>query len=138
MDACRKPNCFMPNAPCDLGYLEPAKCPEWTGSGKANGVDAGPFDKIMLPWSGSAMGLVDLGFVSGRGKPIVIGVAGPENAGKTTLLACWYLLLGRGLLEHIDHFFAGSYTLEGWESVAGALRWDPGRSASFPPHTSSG
>ena len=42
------------------------------------------------------MGLVDLGFVTGRGKPIVVGIVGSQNAGKTTLLAAWYLLLGRG------------------------------------------
>ncbi|MGZ0146081.1 TRAFAC clade GTPase domain-containing protein [Kribbella sp. WER1] len=83
------------------------------------------------------MGLGDLGFVAGRGRPLVIGIIGPQNAGKTTLLAAWYLLLSRGAAELGGREFAGSYSLDGWEAIAGALRWNPGYSPSFPPHTTS-
>jgi hypothetical protein len=68
---------------------------------------------------------------------MVIGVVGPQNAGKTTLLGAWYLLLGRGLADLDGRLFAGSYSLSGWEAVAGAMRWTPGQPPRFPPHTTS-
>jgi hypothetical protein len=80
---------------------------------------------------------VDVGFVAGRGKPFIIGVIGPQNAGKTTLLAAWYLLLSHGIAPSENQRFAGSYSLEGWEAVAGTLRWAPGAPPTFPAHTTS-
>ncbi|WP_262403652.1 TRAFAC clade GTPase domain-containing protein [Actinomadura sp. CNU-125] len=68
---------------------------------------------------------------------MVVGIIGPENAGKTTLLGAWYLLLGRGASRLLDRRFAGSFSLEGWEAVAGSLRWSPGQPPGFPPHTTS-
>jgi hypothetical protein len=67
---------------------------------------------------------------------LVVGIAGPQNAGKTTLLAAWYLLIGRGLAGIDKRLFAGSYSLAGWEAVASALRWAP-HPPGFPPHTTS-
>ena len=62
---------------------------------------------------------------------------GPQNAGKTTLLGAWYLLLGRGAVQD-DLRFSGSCSLAGWEALASSLRWEPGPiPPSFPPHTSS-
>ena len=91
-----------------------------------------------MPWSGGILGLADLGFVAGRSKPIVLAIMGPQSAGKTTLLAAWYLLLGRGFGPGDALRFSGSYSLAGWEAVASFLRWDPGSiSPVFPPHTSS-
>ena len=71
-----------------------------------------------MPWSGSVLGLTDLGFVAGRSKPIVLAVMGPHNAGKTTLLGACYLLLGRGHRPNEELRFAGSCSLAGWENVA--------------------
>jgi hypothetical protein len=68
---------------------------------------------------------------------MVIGIIGPENAGKTTLLAAWYLLLGRGARSKSQHGFAGSFSLLGWEAVANSLKWAPGNLPQFPPHTAS-
>ena len=67
----------------------------------------------------------------------MVGIAGPQNAGKTTLLGAWYLLIGRGALTDSERQFAGSYSLAGWEAVAGSLRWAPGQAPTFPPHTTS-
>lgn len=120
-----------------MGHMDLAKCPKWRGIVP----DAVPPDaelqNISLPWTGSALGLADLNFVTGHAKPTVVGIAGPESAGKTTLLAAWYLLLGRALLIKNEWTFNGSFSLEGWEAVASALRWAPGQSPGFPPHTSS-
>ena len=138
MTACSRPTCFAPDSTCDLGFLDRAKCPGWKSRDKAAAVQGETAtDELLLPWSGSAIGLVDLGFVAGRAKPLVVGIVGPQNAGKTTLLAAWYLLIGRGLTGSSQRRFAGSYSLAGWEAVASALRWSPGQRPSFPPHTTS-
>ena len=136
-DGCPRQHCFAPGTGCALGHVALDNCPEWQGSA-ASGADSAPStDETLLPWTGNAMGLVDLGFVTGRGKPIVVGIVGSQNAGKTTLLAAWYLLLGRGARLNSNWRIAGSYTLQGWETVAGVMRWEPGQPPSFPAHTTS-
>ncbi|NUZ06555.1 TRAFAC clade GTPase domain-containing protein [Piscinibacter koreensis] len=85
------------------------------------------------------MGESDLNFISGRVKPITVGIVGPESAGKTTILGSFYLLLGRGALTTEYNVFSNSYTLTGWEAVAYSMRWQPGPlPPRFPPHTPSG
>lgn len=84
------------------------------------------------------MGEADLNFVSGKIKPITVAIVGPESAGKTTILAAFYLLLGRGVLTTDANAFSNSYTLAAWEAVAACLRWRPGQPPAFPPHTPSG
>jgi Double-GTPase 2 len=138
MTRCSRSTCFAPQTTCDLGFLDWSKCPTWKGRDEASGSPGeAATDELLLPWSGSALGLADLGFLAGGRKPLVVGIAGPENAGKTTLLAAWYLLVGRGLAGSEKRRFAGSYSLAGWEAVASALHWTPGQQPSFPPHTSS-
>lgn len=137
MDKCARATCFVPDTSCDLGHTDLSKCPIWHGAKVTDLADEETSGEMLMPWSGSAFGLADLGFVSGRGKPIVIGVVGPQNAGKTTLLAAWYLLLGQGLTGIEDRLFAGSYTLSGWEAVASSMRWAPGQPPRFPAHTTS-
>lgn len=138
MAACARSTCFTPETTCDLGFLDRSTCPAWKGRDETAGAHGeAAADELLLPWSGSALGLADLGFVAGSRKPLVVGIAGPHNAGKTTLLAAWYLLVGRGLAGSEKRRFAGSYSLAGWEAVASALRWTPGQQPSFPPHTSS-
>ena len=138
MEKCTQPTCFVPDTGCDLGHTDLSKCPIWRGTRAAYASAEDELaGEMLMPWSGSAFGLADLGFVSARAKPIVIGIVGPQNAGKTTLLAAWYLLLGRGLASPNGRLFAGSYTLSGWEAAAGAMRWTPGQPPLFPPHTTS-
>ena len=138
MTLCSRATCYAPESTCDLGHLEHHLCPAWkNGDDAASAQSEGVTDEFLLPWSGSALGLVDLGFISGRTKPLIVGVVGAQNAGKTTLLAAWYLLVGRGLTGSSRRCFAGSYSLTGWEAVGSALRWVPGQQPNFPPHTSS-
>lgn len=137
MEKCERTTCFVPDIGCDLGHTNLSKCPSWRGATRTEEPAEDLTGEVLLPWSGSAFGLSDLGFVSGRARPIVIGVVGPQNAGKTTLLAAWYLLLGRGLADLDGKIFAGSYTLSGWEAIAGAMRWSPGQAPRFPAHTTS-
>ena len=74
----------------------------------------------MLPinaGSGRPMGLSDLRSIAARGQVTVIGVIGPADAGKTSFLTALYLLLLRG--QQLGPYrFAGSWTLEAWESLA--------------------
>lgn len=138
MTTCSRQTCFAPESTCDLGLLDRTNCLAWkVRDENAAAQEDSVSDELVLPWSGSALGLIDIGFLAGRVKPMVVGVAGPQNAGKTTLLAAWYLLLGRGHTGSPSRRFAGSFSLGGWEAVAGSLRWSPGQKPSFPPHTTS-
>jgi hypothetical protein len=134
---CPHADCYAPDIGCALGNMELSKCPKWKGKAATGGAPAEAKEEILLPWSADAMGLSDLNFVSGRMKPLTVGVAGPGSAGKTTLLASWYLLLGRGLLLEEDWSFGGSYSLMGWETVASSLTFTAGQQPTFPPHTTS-
>ncbi|CAL9437972.1 hypothetical protein SUDANB9_02177 [Streptomyces sp. enrichment culture] len=136
MDDCPQQSCFVPDTGCALGHVDLSACPVFHGSGKDTSVPEVTGD-VLLPWSGSALGLADLAFVAGRARPRIIATIGPQNAGKTTMLGAWYLLLGRGAAELRAGQFAGSFSLAGWEAVAESLRWAPGQAPGFPPHTAS-
>lgn len=140
MDKCPHQDCFADdNTTCTLGHLDRRTCPEWQRVDSPTATDKPVSDDMLLPWTGLAMGESDLNFVSGRVKPITVGIVGPESAGKTTILGAFYLLLGRGALTTEDNVFSNSYSLTGWEAVAASMRWKPGPlPPSFPPHTPSG
>jgi hypothetical protein len=137
MKPCGVETCFVPDATCALGHLNTRECPALMSSEQQANTVTQTGDEIMLPWSGATLGLVDVGFVTGCGRATVVGIIGPEDAGKTTLLAAWYLLASRGITTRQTRVFAGSFTLPGWEAVASRMRWAPGSSPQFPPHTSS-
>lgn len=134
---CANPTCFVPETSCSEGCIRYQECPNWKAGEQTPGIQQVAEEQIILPWTGSALGLADAAFISGREKPLVVAIAGPESAGKTTLLASWYLLLGRGTLLEPGASFNGSYSLTGWEAIAASLRWRPGQPPAFPAHTSS-
>lgn len=119
-----------------MGNVDVSTCSHWNAEEGAAALKSGE-GTISLPWSGDPLGLSDVGFIAGARRPLVVGVAGPHNAGKTTLLAAWYLLLARGIAELGEYSFSGSYSLSGWEAIAGNLRWEPQVPPSFPEHTVS-
>ncbi len=134
MDRCPHPNCFADdNTTCTLGHIRRDSCSEWKRGSKGEVTASNDDDHLLLPWSGLAMGESDLNFVSGKIKPITVGIVGPESAGKTTLLGAFYLLLGKGTLTDDANLFSNSYTLAGWEAVATYLRWKPGQPPAFRP-----
>ena len=137
MKTCSDPKCNAPGVSCRMGELKLEDCPNWRDAGAPKvRSPAATEDKTRLPWSGAALGTTDLPFLTSRGEPKLIALVGPHNAGKTTILGSWYQLVGRSGRAG-EALFAGSYSLEGWEAVAHALRWDGG-APGFPPHTSSG
>ena len=135
---CAHENCFADTA-CALGYRNRGECPHW-GDGEQSGDNVqekpmrpSPSD---VPWNGYALGSSDLAVLAGRGRPLVIGLVGPPDSGKTSLLAFLYMwLLANGRLG--PWTFAGSWTLGGWETVVDHCRWSGVPPPSFPPHTSS-
>lgn len=139
MAGCPENTCFLSDGVgCGLGHPDPSDCPALKAAPTTKQDDRPPSDAVAMPWSGGVLGLADLGFVAGRSKPTVLAIIGPQNAGKTTLLAAWYLLLGRGFRPDDELKFSGSFSLAGWEVVASPLRWEPGSvPPTFPPHTSS-
>lgn len=137
MAECPRDSCW-PEVGCSLGHLDLSKCPVLAAESTAKEDERPSMTDVAMPWSGDVLGLTDLGFIAGRTKPIVLAIMGPQNAGKTTLLGAWYLLLERGLRPDDKSRFSGSCSLAGWGAVASPLRWEPGSvPPAFPPHTSS-
>lgn len=143
--ACPSPGCYAPELPCQLGEDKHEQCKAWKQSRAAGSADETAegtavigTEGLLLPWTGNSLGNVDVPFVAGRGSPTLVALVGPHNAGKTTTLAAWYLLLGRG--QRLSHGlrFSGSYTLGGWENIAHCLRWEGAAGPTFPAHTPSG
>jgi len=134
---CPYPNCHAPILDCQGGDEHFSDCDTWK---EAQGEEVKKVSAIddknySLSWTGNSFGKIDLSFITNRSTPIVVGVIGPEHAGKTTLLTIIYLLLSSG--EKIgDWNFAGSYTIAGWENLAYYPRWKPGNMYGFPPRTS--
>ena len=137
---CAQLACIAPDeVGCIEGESAPHLCKHWQKKTDAEVSEASGAveDGARLPWTGNALGSMDIGFLAGRARTRLVGIFGASDSGKTSLLGAWYLLAGRGICpDNIS--FAGSLTLEGWENIAGSLRWNSVRGPSFPPHTSSG
>lgn len=133
-EKCSHPDCIAPEESCVKG-LEFEDCPNY---GKSSIVVKKQFketDGTLLSWSGIPLGLEDLDLIAGRNRPRVIGVLGPHNAGKTTLLGTVYSHLWHGKRLGGAQF-AGSHSFAGWENIAVHLRWNEDSSPpQFPPHT---
>lgn len=134
---CSNGSCY-PDTTCALGHLERSTCEHWRTTPK----DADPSTPSAaaasndVPWNSHALGTADLSILSGRGTPLVIGLVGPSDSGKTSLLAFIYMwLLKHGRLGTWS--FAGSWTLGAWESIIYHSRWTGVQPPTFPPHTSS-
>ena len=139
--SCANPNCHPEDNECQDGCRPFGACPKLTrdqDTAEASRAEpsATELDGQRVSWTGSAMGQKDLEPLIARSRILLIGLAGMENAGKTTFLALLYSLLRRG--QPIPNYrFAGSYTLPGWELLAGFLTFKDGSNlVSFPPHTS--
>lgn len=137
MGGCELPTCIDPEEiGCHLGHGL-GNCPHFAGRDSAESTQPAPLgDGARFPWTGAALGEQSLAFVAAHSPARLLGIVGLSDAGKTTFLMALYLEMtrGRGLP---DRRFAGSYTLQGWESLASNFRmgsWDRPR---FPSHTSA-
>lgn len=137
---CAQLACIAPNeVGCIEGEAAPHLCKHWQKKADAEvrATSDTAEDGARLPWTGNALGAMDIGFLAGRARTRLVGIFGASDSGKTSLLGGWYLLVGRGISPD-GISFAGSLTLEGWENIAGSLRWNSVHGPAFPPHTSSG
>lgn len=140
MKRCVQAACFAHEGEtCHMGTMDIAECPHWSGGDARTEAPPSPCPlSARVPWSGCALGLSDLANLTPRGRTLLVGVVGAHDAGKTTLLTGNYLALLRGR-QVADARFAGSRTLQAWESLAAWARFDDAaRPPSFPPHTPRG
>ncbi len=144
---CQRPDCAVhDDMPCELGFPDFTKCPHYqTGNPPitatpeatdSTGPESAAEDASTqrLPWTGRALGLADMALVSSRSPTRLVGLIGPFNAGKTSLLTAMFTHFAKsGTVRDFD--FAGSFTLNGWSQLRGYTGWPSPQGGTFPPHT---
>ncbi|MDH5718757.1 MAG: hypothetical protein OEZ22_14115 [Spirochaetia bacterium] len=135
---CSKPDCPAPKGLCieQLSNDFP-KCQNWLGTLGDQSVEKQKRVNIKsqtLPWTGEPFQPSDIEIVSQRSVPLIIGMVGSAEAGKTSYLGMLYTLLFNGFIFE-DWSFAGSCTLSGWETLAQYLKIKPDGNVEFAPTT---
>ncbi|MCH8072313.1 MAG: hypothetical protein IIA09_10220 [Proteobacteria bacterium] len=134
---CPLDDCFYPDTNCSAGHVRAQSCPHIVALHDDHEPETDGAEDTLFPWTGRAFGLTDLRFISAHQRPHVIGLAGPADAGKTTLLAMLFLMMTRGIRITGGQQFAGSYTLQAWENIARWLQLNSDGPVQYPPHTTS-
>ncbi len=135
---CSKSGCPAPKGLC-LEHASPdhPKCEYWLGTigDKSEEIDKKLNKKSRpLPWTGEPFQPMDISVVSQRSVPLIIGMVGGAEAGKTSYLGMLYTLIFNG--KKFENWkFAGSYTLAAWETLAQYLKIKPDGSVVFAPTT---
>lgn len=133
---CSYPDCDPEQTSCLTGDIHSCK----HVNGKTDGSEEEAkqpvsMDHGLVSWSGNTLGTRNLHLVAARNSPILIGIVGPHDSGKTTYLGLLYRRLRNG--DQIGSFrFAGSYTLLAWEAISKGFKWPQKGGFQFPPHTS--
>lgn len=135
---CKKPGCPAPKGLClEHANSEHQKCEYWLEAKADETVDTKMTRNKKaqpLPWTGEPFQPTDIEIVSQRSDPLIIGMVGTADAGKTSYLGMLYTLLFNG--KKIENWsFAGSLTLAGWETLAQYLKIKPNGSVEFAPPT---
>jgi hypothetical protein len=137
---CSNPECTAPKGLCDESLdREYQQCPFWNVDGEKKDEKI-PNTKngktSLIPWSGLALQPKDIEILSHRSTPLIIGMIGAPNAGKTSYLGMIYTLLFNG--KKLEGWgFVGSQTLIAWETLAKFLKIKPNGKADFAPPTPS-
>lgn len=139
---CNNKRCYVHSGEsCFMGHFDyEHDCEHWKKNVKIDSKDehgeSPKLDGVGIPWSGNSLGSADLFHFLIRSRTIIVGILGAHGVGKTTFLQCLYgdILKGENIVEA---GFAGSRTLNAWESIASWGRIDDAfKTATFPPHTS--
>ncbi|MHA6697436.1 TRAFAC clade GTPase domain-containing protein [Chryseobacterium sp. A321] len=120
---CSNPECAAPIS-CHEGKEKYIDCEFWMKSNalhpKTKPVPKKE-KKSDLPWTGDAFAIEELPKVTYRNTPVIIGIIGKADAGKTTYLAMLFTLLLRGIkLKEFD--FCGTKTINAWDELYQKLR----------------
>jgi len=139
---CPTANCSAPKGMClKLMSHEHLKCDNWSKENSSALVpkvvkSKGKTESKGLPWTGEPLQPEDLPIISERSAPLIIGMVGTADAGKTSYLGMLYTLLFNG--RDIKNWsFSGSYTLSAWETLAQYLKIKHDGSIEFPAPTPS-
>jgi len=120
---CSNPDCVAPIS-CHEGKGEPTECEFWLKSNASRSkIKTVPKKekKSDLPWTGDALTVDELPKVTYRNSPVIIGIIGKADAGKTTYLAMLFTLLLRGIkLKEFD--FCGTKTIKAWDELYQKLK----------------
>ncbi|KMQ61136.1 hypothetical protein ACM40_15685 [Chryseobacterium sp. BLS98] len=116
---CSNPDC-IPESNCHEGKETYEQCEYWK---KANYIEEKKSNVVKqkgknstLPWTGNALSILDLSKITYRSTPVIIGVVGKADAGKTTFLAMLYTLMLKG--GSLTGFkFCGTKTIHTWDSL---------------------
>ncbi len=133
---CKLKECGAPEVRCHLDNDDCTLCEHFVteaGEKKVKKEKPAELKKSILGWSGQAFTTDELSLVSARTSPILIGVVGKADAGKTTFLAMLYTLLLSGK-QFKEYNFAGTKTILGWDELYHRLKFKKG-SVAFPQPT---
>lgn len=133
---CKLKECGAPEVRCHLDKDDFTQCENFVVEAlekKRKKEKVAELKKSSLGWSGQAFTTNELALVSSRTSPILIGVVGKADAGKTTFLAMLYTLLLSGKRLK-DYNFAGTKTILGWDGLYHRLKFKNG-SVAFPQPT---
>lgn len=131
---CSNLDCVAPIS-CHEGKANISDCEFWTAqtSTKTTNLPTPKSNSKKLPWTGEPFTIEELPQIAVRNIPLVIGLVGRSNAGKTTYLAMLFTLLLRGGGLSKFHF-GGSKTILGWDKLYHKLKVQR-KSVSFPDPT---
>lgn len=133
---CKLKECGAPEVRCHLDKDDCTQCENFVAEAaekKIKREKAAEIKKSSIGWNGQAFTTDELGLVSSRTSPIIIGVVGRADAGKTSFLAMLYTLLLSGK-KLKDYDFAGTKTILGWDGLYHRLKFKKGNVA-FPQPT---
>lgn len=120
---CSNAECVAPIS-CHEGKEKHTECQFWINSNSLHSkpkVVSKKEKKSDLPWTGDALTIEELSTITYRNTPVIIGVVGKADAGKTTYLAMLFtLLLKGGKLQEFD--FCGTKTINAWDQLYQKLK----------------
>lgn len=134
---CSLDGCHAPDALCKkTATPNYQQCEHFTNLDTSSKVKNNQNNSRTIPWTGQALQPNQIELLSHRSAPKIIGLIGPQEAGKTSYLAMLYTLLYNG--KRIANWdFAGSYTLREWELQAKSLQVKDNGKVAYPDTTPS-
>ncbi|RZK27045.1 MAG: hypothetical protein EOO43_00865 [Flavobacterium sp.] len=133
---CKLEECGAPEVRCHLDFDDYSKCENFiiqTTAKKTKREKATDIKESSLNWTGKALNVDELSLISSRTSPILVGIVGRADAGKTTFLSMYYTLLLNGQ-KLKDYNFAGTKTIIGWDELYHRLKFTKGK-VPFPQPT---